>query len=506
MPNPYWSSCQPDTLLDFSAGPDSIQVDFPLQQVVECPFLEVDISTGFLRRCFNNTYHVRYCNTGTALAEGAFVEVLLDPYLSLLSSSISGEDLGNNRWRFPIGNVPFGDCGRFTLTTYLDCDSTVLGQTHCVEAHIYPDSFCLQNSAWSGANVEVNGVCNPDSVDLIIKNAGTAPNAAPLDYVIIEDNIIFLQGTFQLPAGDSMTLRVPSNGSTWRIEAEQEPFSPGDPMPSATVEGCGANAMGAFSIGFVSQFGENDGNPYSSVDCQENRSSYDPNDKQGFPKGVGPERWIEPGTELEYLIRFQNTGTDTAFTVVVRDTLSTWLDAGSVRAGASSHPYAFRLSGPGYLQFMFSDILLPDSTVNEPASHGFVKFFVKVRSDVPQGTLLPNSAAIYFDFNAPVITNTTIHTIGTDYLVTSTTDIPRTARVLTVWPNPASGQAAVILSGYFAEQGLLELLDAQGRVVARQAFQGDRVALRPGTLAPGLYLVRVLDGGRWVGSGKVVWQ
>jgi hypothetical protein len=504
--NPYWESCQPDTLVDFSAAGDSIQVDFPLQKVVECPFLEVDVSAWILRRCFNNTYHVRYCNTGTALAEDAYVDIQLDPYLSLQSSSIPGVDLGNQLWRFPVGDVPYGDCGQFSLILYLDCDSTVLGQTHCVEAHIYPDSFCLPNGLWSGANVEVNGVCNPDSVELVIKNTGVATNTAPLDYVIIEDNIIFMQGAFQLPAGDSILLRVPSNGSTWRLEAEQEPFAPGDPMPSATVEGCGQNAAGSFSIGFVSQFGENDGNPYVSVDCRENVASFDPNDKQAFPRGVGAEHWIEPGTELEYLIRFQNTGTDTAFTVVVQDTLSGWLDPATARAGASSHPYSFQLSGQGNLQFMFANILLPDSTVDEPGSHGFVRFFVRVRPDVPQGTLLHNNAAIYFDFNAPVITNTTTHTVGRNYLTTSTLQAPAAAPAFAVFPNPASGQALVKLRELPGQQGRLELLDAQGRVLARQAFSGDEVLLRAGTMPPGLYLIRVFSGAAWLGTGKLVWQ
>lgn len=503
--NPYWASCQPDTLLDFSTGTDSIRVDFPLQKVVECPFLEVDLSTGILRRCYATIYHVRYCNTGTAPATDVYVDIWHDPYQSYVSSSIPGNYLGGRHWRFPIGDVPFGDCGDFTLELYLDCDSTVLGQTHCVEAHIYPDSFCLQNGQWSGANVEVNGVCHPDSVDLVIKNTGTAPNSVPLEYVIIEDNIIFLQGAFQLPAGDSMTVRVPSNGSTWRLEAEQEPFSPGDPMPSATVEGCGLNANGAFSIGFVSQFGENDGNPYVSVDCRENRSSYDPNDKQAFPRGVGAEHWIMPGTELEYLIRFQNTGNDTAFTVVIRDTLAPWLDPLSVRPGASSHPYTFGLSGKGNVQFTFNNILLPDSITNEPASQGFVKFFARVRPDVPQGTLLPNNAAIYFDFNAPVITNTAFHTVGKNYLTTSAGPGPGIAPAFAIFPNPATDEAIIQL-GNPVENGLAEWFDAQGRMLARQVFRGDRVLLRAGTLPPGLYLIRVFDGEKWLGNGKVVWR
>jgi uncharacterized repeat protein (TIGR01451 family) len=414
--------------------------------------------------------------------------------------------MGNQRYRFQLGTLPFGDCGSFTLLAYLDCDSTILGQSHCVEAHIYPDSFCLQNGAWSGANVEVNGVCHPDSVELVIKNNGTASNSVPLEYVIIEDNIIFLQDFFQLPANDSIIIKVPSNGSTWRIEAQQEPFSPGDPMPSAVVEGCGANAEGNFSIGFVSQFGENDGNPYISMDCQENRGSFDPNDKQGFPRGVGDEHWIEPGIELDYMIRFQNTGTDTAFTVVIRDTLDSWLEPASVRTGASSHPYTFQLSGQGNLAFSFKDILLPDSTTNEPASHGFIKFKVKVRPDVPLKTLVENRAGIYFDFNAPVITSTTFHKVGKDFLPVNTQKPNKQEPELEIFPNPAVDQAYVKIKGLLANQGRLELLDTRGRVVLQQNFSGDRVLLNASKLPSGLYFMRAYDGSTWLGNGKIVFS
>ncbi|MEI6409158.1 MAG: T9SS type A sorting domain-containing protein [Bacteroidota bacterium] len=506
LSNPYWKSCQGDSLVSFGANQDTVRVDFPLQKVVDCSFLEVSIATPFLRRCFDNTYYVRYCNTGTIDAEQAYVDVTLDPYLSFLSSSIPGVNIGNQRYRFQVGNVPFGYCGSFTLQAHLDCDSTILGQSHCVEAHIYPDSFCLQSGAWSGANVRVNGICQPDSVQLVVKNTGTAPNSVPLEYVIIEDNIIFRSGSFQLPAQDSLIIKVPSNGSTWRIEAEQEPFSPGDPMPSAVVEGCGQNENGSFSIGFVSQFGENDGNPYVSTDCQESRGAYDPNDKQGFPKGVGDEHWIEPGTELDYMIRFQNTGTDTAFTVVVRDTLAEWLDPGSVRTGASSNPYSFQLSGKGILRFTFNSIALPDSNTNLAGSQGFLKFKVKVRPDVPLNTLIKNQAAIYFDFNAPVLTNTTVHKIGKDFLPLTTYKPNKIVPELEVFPNPAVDQTYVTIKGLRTKQGRLELSDIQGRVVLQQNFSGDRCLLNAGKLPSGLYFLRAYDGDTWIGNGKIVFS
>jgi len=58
------------------------------------------------------------------------------------------------------------------------------------------------------------------------------------------------------------------------------------------------------------------------------------------------------------------------------------------------------------LVFHFENILLPDSTVNEPASHGFVQFRINQLTDNPIGTVIENTADIYFDLNKAIVTNT----------------------------------------------------------------------------------------------------
>ncbi len=153
---------------------------------------------------------------------------------------------------------------------------------------------------------------------------------------------------------------------------------------------------------------------------------------------IHTEHFIEPNIPLDYQIRFQNTGTDTAFTVAVRDTLSTWLDPTTVRPGAASHPYTWTLSGAGILTLTFAHILLPDSNVNEVASHGFIQFSIDQQKDLVLGSLVENRAGIYFDFNAPVMTNTVFHTLGHDFLPTATREPGATVPMLQVWPNPAS--------------------------------------------------------------------
>lgn len=238
---------------------------------------------------------------------------------------------------------------------------------------ISPDSLCLPpDPLWDGSSIETEVSCNGDNVVFTLTNVGTGTMSAPLGYIIIEDQIVLLSEEFQLLPGQSTTVTLPANGSTLRLEAQQAPEHPsGFASTGATIEGCG----GWLSLGFFTQWAfDDDPDPFTDLDCQVNIGSYDPNDKQGFPAGVGEDHLIEPGQDLEYLIRFQNTGTDTAFQPLIVDVLPPELDLASIRPGASSHPYTYGVTPEGWLTFTFDDIMLPDSNVNEPASHGFVRF------------------------------------------------------------------------------------------------------------------------------------
>jgi len=204
------------------------------------------------------------------------------------------------------------------------------------------------------------------------------------------------------------------DGRTWRLEVDQHLFHPGESRPSATVERCG-NAVN-WTPGIVNNLPQDDADAMVDIYCAVVRGSYDPNDKTGYPTGIGASHFIAPNGKLDYVIRFQNTGTDTAFTVVIKDTLDRDLDIFSVREGVASHNYSFRMYGPRVLEWTFHNILLPDSFTNEVRSHGFVTFTVLQNKDLPDGTAIANSAGIYFDFNEPIITNTASHIVNRNIL------------------------------------------------------------------------------------------
>ncbi|HMC96785.1 MAG TPA: SprB repeat-containing protein, partial [Flavobacteriales bacterium] len=134
--------------------------------------------------------------------------------------------------------------------------------------------------------------------------------------------------------------------------------------------------------------------------------SYDPNAKIARTSSgtsateylIGEDAWID------YTIRFQNTGTAEAITVVVTDTLAEELDMGSFEQGLASHPFSVAFRSGRVVEWTFPNILLPDSGTNEAASHGLVNFRIHPMLPLLPGTVISNAADIYFDFNDPVRT------------------------------------------------------------------------------------------------------
>jgi uncharacterized repeat protein (TIGR01451 family) len=136
--------------------------------------------------------------------------------------------------------------------------------------------------------------------------------------------------------------------------------------------------------------------------------SYDPNDKTMFLNGVQSDSTILLTDEkLEYLIRFQNTGTAPAQNVYILDTINSTLNINSFEFITSSHPCIISILEGNVLKFNFPQIMLPDSVNNEPESHGFVRYSIKQSNQNTIGTIIKNTAHIYFDFNEAVVTNTT---------------------------------------------------------------------------------------------------
>ena len=505
-PHPTWDACLATQDLSPVAG-ETIDASFWFQVDEECPQLEVELSTPFLRRCFNSYYQISLTNVGPIPAIDAELFLELDDLLSFLGASVTPTGVVNQTVVWNFAEIQPGQTIHITVQVLVSCDA-VLGQVHCSEVFVTPGPDCVSGEGWSGTNLELDGTCTSSEVVFTVSNTGSAELAETVNFIVIEDGVAMMQEQMlsDLGGDQTETYSFPANGSTYTFQLDQVANHPFNERLSLSVEGCGLDDMDSFSTGFVTQYPQTSLGPNSDILCEENIGAYDPNDKQALPRGYGEEQYIEPETKIDYRIRFQNTGTDTAFTVIIRDTLSEFLDLRTLELGNSSHDYTAEVGLGRALTFTFNNILLPDSTTNLEASQGFVDFSIYPLAAAPLETVIENSAAIYFDFNEPVITNTVFHTLGRDFLdVINTTITPGLSFEWNVYPNPASDRLMIQLDGELPPTLDLYLMNALGQVEQYQRFSGDQLALSVEGLAAGWYhlQLRSVDG-QVLGNAKLV--
>ena len=221
--------------------------------------------------------------------------------------------------------------------------------------------------------------------------------------------------------------------------------------------------------------------------------SFDPNDIEVNRVRLTPAQ-VAGGEWLEYTIRFQNMGNDTAFSVLLRDSLpASQLDLTTLQFVAMSHPATWELAEQ-WLNVQFADIRLPHQAANALGSQGFVRFRVRARPTLVLGEVVANRAAIYFDFNPAVLTNTATTTVALP------TGVRAAAATLpaVVWPNPATDQLHVETTLPVAAPLHLTLLDAVGRVVRERTVAAAtgrvKATLALAGLPAGLYVVRATAG------------
>jgi uncharacterized repeat protein (TIGR01451 family) len=220
-------------------------------------------------------------------------------------------------------------------------------------------------------------------------------------------------------------------------------------------------------------------------------NSYDPNDKQVYPNGN-----IQVGTKwLTYTIRFQNTGTAPAENITITDTLDGNLQIPTFSYLGSSHqPYTQVLGN--VVKFIFANINLPDSTNDEPNSYGYVQYRIKLKDNLPIGSSIENTAAIFFDFNQPVITNTTLNS-----LVLPTAIPEYFSPEVNIFPNPANNIIRINSSSLIEA---IKIYDIQGRCVFSKKVDTDEMYLDVSVISSGAYQVIIDEGTERVIRKKLI--
>ncbi|WP_276496983.1 DUF7619 domain-containing protein [Pontibacter litorisediminis] len=403
----------PHTATITAKGSTVAGMDFA-NRVTLSPHLSVSVSSTRRRRCFESTTTVRYVNSGFATAPDARVYVQLPAEVELLSADNPYTRQPDGTYVFAVGDLTAGQQGKVTIQDMVTCgDESVRGRTVCTRAWVTPSNNATTKPT---PTVTIAGRCDAETgrIRFVLKNSGTADMEQHELLRKYRDGRLASSEQFKLAAGDSMVFWVPSMGSTWRLEADQPEGNGDNTTASVTLEACtAANASTTVTSGLVNLLPTDDEEAEVSEECVPITDSYDPNDKLVTPVGRTAENYTPTNTALKYKIRFQNTGTDVAYRVVVVDTLSEHLDLSTLQMGAASHAHRLEVSGKGrpVLTWTFDNIMLPDSNANEPGSHGYIQFSIKPKAGLPEKTAVENLADIFFDYNSPVRTNTTLNRI-----------------------------------------------------------------------------------------------
>jgi uncharacterized repeat protein (TIGR01451 family) len=313
-----------------------------------------------------------------------------------------------------------------------------------------------------------NGRCGADQAGLVtVTMHGDAQYIAPMPNALVPSSIVGNTIKWEVPNMSDINSDNPF-GITIRVDTSAQIGS--------TI---------CFVVKIDAVTGERDTVNNVRVHCFTIRNSYDPNDKQ-----VSPVADIDTAQEwLTYTVRFQNTGTAEAQHIYVMDTLDENLDLSSLELLDYSHRPMNVQVKENALRFNFPYINLPDSNTNEPASHGYVQYKVKLKEGLPLGTTIQNTAYIYFDFNEPVVTNTTTNTIA---LPQDTTGVGISTIAgdvsLSIYPNPAHTNLTIATNH---SGNTVAIYNAQGSIVMKQTMNGSAETLNIAELAGGVYYVEV---------------
>ncbi|TNE56054.1 MAG: T9SS type A sorting domain-containing protein, partial [Bacteroidetes bacterium] len=406
--------------------------------------------------------------------------------------------------RFFIDTLKAYECGFFTISTMIDCN-VEFGITQCSKAEIFPPSTCEpEDPAWDKSSVKVTGKCIGDSsVCFQIFNTGEQGGGAMAgtsEWRLYEDGILVQSGQFQLDGQETLELCFDANGHTLKLAADQRPGHPGNSHPNDIIEACGPETNEP--IVPAASFPEDDIDGFVEYYCNVIRASYDPNEKIAMPLGRTDEHFIDPNLQMEYTIHFQNMGNDTAYLVVVQDTMPAELDLESISSGSSSHPYSFRIKENRLVEWRFENIMLVDSATNEPASKGYVKFKINQVANLPHRTEIRNRAFIYFDFNEAVITEFATSTIWDSVGVNAVQELNTQFGAVRIYPNP--GKEKLFFEFEQKDQYQLQITNLLGQVVQRAVLEQHQNPVNIHALREGSYIYQITDSQGRTKTGKFI--
>ncbi len=233
------------------------------------------------------------------------------------------------------------------------------------------------------------------------------------------------------------------------------------------------------------------GTTMDSVVC-----SYDPNDKKVEPTGEFIHNYSLIADPLKYTIRFQNEGTYKAFDITIIDTLDQHLDPSTFQLLGSSHLVETTITAEGIVTFVFRNIDLPTRSDDALESQGFVSFTVRPDGDLTGMERIMNKANIYFDFNPPIVTNTTQWNVVDNLAIVSTKEV---YGHMSINPNPTQGTLLLTTD----KEASYYIWDGAGRHINAGKLQSGSNSIHL-DIPSGIYYLQMYNGDEVYEPFKIV--
>ncbi len=288
------------------------------------------------------------------------------------------------------------------------------------------------------------------SFDLGVHVTGTAGGHATRSYITVENKlctpqpaalIMYFNPKYTYENSTPSATSFTHSTATWNIDPLSSIFAPFKISvrghTTSTVEYVpGDTVQTRFVV--IPTTGDADSTDNIIIRTDTVRVGCDPNYME-----VDPAGYITSGTQLQYVIQFENTGNDTAFNIHVMDTLSDYLDATSLTMLAVSAEMKIsmlNIGGKNIVKFDFPNINLLDSS-HHGFSEGMLMYKINTRAGLADSTIISNRAGIYFDYNVPVLTNTVQNVICDACVPNGLAQVERS--VATLFPNPANNELII---------------------------------------------------------------
>lgn len=302
--------------------------------------------------------------------------------------------------------------------------------------------------------------------------------------------IAFDYGSYPLTLLSSSLAPTSTTGNTlsWNI-ANLQPFQSGDINLSFWVDSLAQLGFTYTMAGNIFS-SVNDSTPSNNTDTLTPTvlTSYDPNFKEVSAEKIEFTQ-LATIAPLKYTVHFQNTGAIAAAKVVVRDTLDNNLDINSLQMLGYSHVADFGMNvinGYQILTITYNNIQLPDSATDELGSHGFFKYQVSPKTTLNIGDRISNRASIYFDFNAPVLTNT----VQTEVVKENTTSLilPEQAEI-SIYPNPAN--EVLFINCKSIKYNYMEIRNVLGQIMFESKTFSKATEIKLNNWQSGIYFLKI---------------